>query len=147
MNFEQWSNWVERSAVFANSECMESSRPQSAKSTVLVVEDEGIVRIDAAESLRDAGFEVVEAADAIEAMDAVESRDDIGVLFTDIDIPGGMDGLELARLVHRRRPKVCLILTSGAVRIPQEQIPDKGEFVRKPYCPDAVASTIRRMLA
>ncbi len=114
---------------------------------VLVVEDEGIVRLDAAEGLRDAGFEVVEAADANEALDAVEAREDIGLLFTDIDMPGGMNGLELARRVHSRRPRMRLLLTSGATRIDARDIPDAGAFLRKPYSPEAVASTIRRMLA
>jgi CheY-like chemotaxis protein len=118
----------------------------SQSHTVLVVEDEGIVRLDAAESLRDAGFEVLEAADATEALTAFEEHDEIGVLFTDIDIPGGIDGLELARRVHRRRPKVRLLLTSGAVKIEPADIPDSGAFVRKPYSAEAVARTIRRML-
>jgi CheY-like chemotaxis protein len=115
--------------------------------TVLVVEDEGIVRLDAAAGLRDAGFDVVEAADADEALTAMEAREDIGVLFTDVEMPGGMNGLELARRVHHRRPRVRLILTSGAVRIDPADMPDTGAFVRKPYSPDAVARTIRRLLA
>jgi len=122
---------------------MERSQPH----TVLVVEDEGIVRLDAAESLRDAGFEVLEAADAREALNAVEARDDIGVMFTDIDMPGGMNGLELARHVHSRRPRMHLILTSGACRIDPRDIPDAGAFLRKPYSTATVTSTIRRLLA
>ena len=115
--------------------------------TVLVVEDEELVRLDAAESLRDAGFEVLEAADACEALETVERRHDIGVVFTDIDMPGGMDGLELARRVSRSRPRMRLILTSGAVRVDPREIPDNGAFLSKPYSPDAVARTIRRLLA
>ena len=115
--------------------------------TVLVVEDEGLVRLDAAESLRDAGFEVLEASDAREALEAMEQRDDIGVVFTDIDMPGGMDGLELARQVRRARPRTGLILTSGSMRPDPRQMPVGGAFLSKPYSADVVASTIRRMLA
>ena len=114
---------------------------------VLVVEDEGLVRLDAAESLRDAGFEVLEAADACEALETVERRDDIGVVFTDIDMPGGMDELELARRVSLSRPRMRLILTSGSMRVDPREIPDHGAFLSKPYSQDAVASTIRRLLA
>ncbi|MBV8682104.1 MAG: response regulator [Caulobacteraceae bacterium] len=115
--------------------------------TVLVVEDEGLVRLDAAESLRDAGFEVVEASDGREALEAMERRDDIGVVFTDIDMPGGIDGLELARRVRRVHPRTRLILTSGSVRPDPRQMPADGAFLSKPYSTDVVASTIRRMLA
>jgi CheY-like chemotaxis protein len=115
--------------------------------TVLVVEDEGLVRLDAAESLRDAGFEVLEASDAKEALATMELRDDIGVVFTDIDMPGGIDGLELARRVRRARPLMRLILTSGTARPDPRQMPDDGAFLSKPYSADVVASTIRRMMA
>jgi two-component system, response regulator PdtaR len=114
--------------------------------TVLVVEDEGLLRLDAAESLRDAGFEVLEAADACEALETVERRDDIGVVFTDINMPG-MDGMELARRVRRSHPGMGLLLTSGAMRVDPRDIPDHGAFLSKPYSPDVVASTIRRLLA
>lgn len=115
--------------------------------TVLVVDDESLVRLDAAESLRDAGFEVVEAADACEALETVQKRDDIGVLFTDIEMPGGMNGLELARRVSHAHPDMRLILTSGAVRVDPREIPLHGAFLSKPYSTDTVASTIRRLLA
>lgn len=115
--------------------------------TVLVVEDEGLVRLDAAESLRDAGFEVLEASDAREALETMEQRDDIGVVFTDIDMPGGMDGLELARRVRRARPCTRLILTSGSMRPDPRLMPADGAFLSKPYSTDVVASTIRRMMS
>jgi CheY-like chemotaxis protein len=118
-----------------------------ARNTVLVVEDEGLVRLDAVESLRAAGFQVVEAGSADEALRAFEAREDIDLVFTDIDIPGAMDGLELARFLHQRRPQVRLILTSGTVRPAAHEIPEAGEFLRKPYCTQVVASTIRRLLA
>jgi CheY-like chemotaxis protein len=119
----------------------------NAHNTVLVVEDEGLVRLDAAEGLREAGFDVVEAATSDEAEDAFEAREDIDVVFTDIDIPGRMNGLELARRLYSRRPTLRLVLTSGSVRPTKAEIPDAGEFLGKPYSTEMVASTIRRMLA
>ena len=111
--------------------------------TVLVVEDEGLVRLDAAESLRDAGFAVLEATDAAEAMEIVLAREDIDVLFTDINMPGAMDGLELARRVHDCRPAVRLVLTSGAIKPTREQIPDDGAFIAKPYSPETVTRAVQ----
>jgi CheY-like chemotaxis protein len=143
MNIQQRCDDPGTTSQLANSLIMDTPGHQ----TVLVVEDESLVRIDAAESLRDAGFEVVEAADAAEALAAVERRSDIGVMFTDIDMPGGIDGLELARRVRRERPRMRLILTSGAVRPRPQDIPAEGAFFGKPYSTDAVANTIRRMLA
>ena len=111
--------------------------------TVLVVEDEGLVRMDAAESLREAGFAVLEATDAAEAMEIVLSDEDIDVLFTDINMPGAMDGLELARRVHDCRPGVRLVLTSGAIKPTRDQIPHDGAFIAKPYSPEAVMRAVR----
>src|SRR3954468_18520562 len=89
-----------------------------AKSTtehplVLIVEDEYLVRIHAAEVIRDAGFEVMEASNADEAIVILESRPDIRVVFTDIQMPGSMDGLKLARAVRDRWPPVQIVATSG----------------------------------
>ena len=116
---------------------------RSCSGTVLVVEDEGLVRLDAAESLRDAGFAVLEATDADEAMAIMLSGEDFDVLFTDINMPGEMDGLELARRVHDCRPKVRLLLTSGAIKPTRDQIPDDGAFIAKPYSPETVTNAVR----
>lgn len=115
--------------------------------TVLVVEDDGIVRLDAAETLRDAGFEVIEADDAEEALELIAARDDIALLFTDINMPGRMDGVELARRVHHLHPSIQLLLTSGEVRPTAQQIPDDGAFIPKPYTPQAVTRAVVRLLA
>ena len=115
--------------------------------TVLVVEDEGIVRMDAAETLRDAGFKVLEAVDACEALELVETRDDIEVVFTDVNMPGPLDGLELAHRIGCTHPDIHVIVTSGAVRVTQQDIPANGAFLRKPYTPEAVAQAVRLMIA
>jgi CheY-like chemotaxis protein len=123
------------------------TRPSHSAQTVLVVEDEGLVRLDAVETLREAGFDVVEADDAAAALDIVAGRADIGVLFTDINMPGGMNGLELARCIHRTHPAIELILTSGAVTPAPDEIPDDGVFLAKPYSPEAVTSAVSAKLA
>ncbi|MEO8926755.1 MAG: response regulator [Caulobacteraceae bacterium] len=117
------------------------------KPTVLVVEDEGLVRLDAVETLRGAGFAVVEAANADEALAVVTAGEAVDVLFTDINMPGRMDGLELAWRVNRLEPRIHLLLTSGKVRPPLSEIPDDGGFIPKPYSPEAVTRAVSRMLA
>jgi CheY-like chemotaxis protein len=110
--------------------------------TVLIVEDESLVMLDAAECLREAGFAVLEATDAGEAMDIMLSGEAFDVLFTDINMPGDMDGLELARRVHDCRPEVRLLLTSGAVKPTPDEIPDDGAFIAKPYSPEAMKRAV-----
>ena len=124
---------------------MKSSMKHAA--TVLVVEDEGLVRVDAAETLRDAGFTVLEAANAEQALAVVVRGTDLDVLFTDINMPGRMDGLELARRVSRLRPNIHLLLTSGKARPARGQIPAAGAFIPKPYSPTAMTDAVSRMLA
>ena len=111
---------------------MSTKRPL-ADSVVLVVEDDGFVRICAAEMLEEAGFSVVEARDADEAWDILQDRSDVAVLLTDIDMPGSMDGVPLAERVHAAWPHIRLILTSGRHRLADREVPDHGLFVSKPY--------------
>jgi CheY-like chemotaxis protein len=118
-----------------------------AHETALVVEDEPLTRLDAAETLREAGFEVLEADDAAGALELIEERDDIALLFTDINMPGAVDGCELARRAHEMHPAMRLILTSGEVRPAEEDIPDAGIFLAKPYSPAAVTAAVARLMA
>src|SRR4028118_377853 len=100
---------------------------------VLVVEDEPLIRMDAAVTLEDEGFEVVEAATARAALTILEKRNgDVAALFTDVDMPGDMNGLELAGIVHHRWPHVALLVTSGVVRV-SGSLPGGGVFLPKPY--------------
>jgi two-component system, response regulator PdtaR len=101
--------------------------------TVLVVEDELIIRVDIANCLQDAGFEVVEAANADDAISILESRNDIRLVFTDVDMPGSMDGLKLASFVRDRWPPIKLIVTSGHVPAKEADLPSGGRFFTKPY--------------
>jgi len=113
---------------------------------VLVVEDEPFVRMIAAEGLEDAGFQVIEAATADDALKILNARDDVGVLFTDVNMPGSVDGVELARMVHERWPLLRIIITSGRDRPQRSDIPEEGRFVAKPYRPGEVASVISELI-
>jgi CheY-like chemotaxis protein len=101
-------------------------------SVVLVVEDEMLLRLRAVDMVEDAGFTPVEAVDADEAVAILESRSDIALLFTDIQIPGCMDGLKLAHAVHARWPPIKIILVSGQLKPASIDIPSDSRFFGKP---------------
>ena len=101
--------------------------------TILVAEDNALLRLDTLEFLEEHGYTVVEASNSEEALKVMENRNDVRLLFTDIQMPPGVDGLELAREVHRRWPKVILVITSGQVRPARADIADDGRFIQKPY--------------
>jgi DNA-binding NtrC family response regulator len=113
-----------------------------SSSVVLIVEDEEILRIFAAWQLEEAGFEVVQAANADEALQAMNSRPDVRVLFTDVQMPGQLDGMDLARKVHEQWPKVLVLITSGNSRPAKADIPNQGHFLAKPYRSEDVISEI-----
>jgi CheY-like chemotaxis protein len=100
---------------------------------VLVVDDEAIIRMNATDMLADAGYSTFEAAGAEDALAEIVRHPEISVLFTDINMPGRYDGLELARRVHAYRPDIRLILTSGRAPPLPDEIPDAGRFLSKPY--------------
>jgi len=99
---------------------------------VLVVEDEMLLRMRAVDMVEDAGFTSVEAADADEAVAILESRSDIALLFTDIQMPGSMDGLKLAHAVHKRWPPIKIILVSGQLKVADIDLPADSRFFGKP---------------
>ena len=99
---------------------------------VLVVEDEMLLRMRAVDMVEDAGFTSVEAVDADEAVAILESRSDIALLFTDIQMPGSMDGLKLAHAVHARWPPIKIILVSGQLTRANIDIPADSRFFGKP---------------
>jgi DNA-binding NtrC family response regulator len=107
--------------------------PNSKSPIVLVAEDEALVRELSVVELQDAGYTVFEAANAGQALAILETGVPVDVLFTDVNMPGEIDGMGLARLVHRRWPRVGLIVTSGKTDIPETELPDDGHFIRKPY--------------
>jgi CheY-like chemotaxis protein len=112
---------------------------------VLAVEDEPIVRMSMADFLDDAGFKVFEAVNADEAIALLQSRSDVQVVVTDIEMPGSMNGLELAQVVRVRWPGVGIVVTSGRVRPVSDDLMDGVVFLSKPYLPDAVIGAIQRV--
>ena len=106
---------------------------------VLIVEDEALIRMNAADMVREAGFEVVEAQDADEAIHILERRRDITVVFTDIQMPGSMDGLKLAAAVRGRWPPIRIVATSGLGNIGEKDLPEGSRFLHKPYSASEVA--------
>jgi len=109
---------------------------------LLVVEDEPLVRAMAAEVFMDAGFRVFEACDANEALTILDGRDDIGIVFTDIEMPGTMNGLALAAEVRSRWPDVGVLITSGRVLLASGMLPTGAVFIPKPYLPSEVVRLI-----
>ena len=105
----------------------------AAGQIVLIVDDEALQRMTVADMLYDAGFWTVEASDADQALRMLESRDDIRIVFLDIVMSHGMDGLELAQIVRARWPGVNILLTSGKMYAPETALPDGAVFFHKPY--------------
>jgi CheY-like chemotaxis protein len=118
---------------------------QSKTPVVLIVEDEFLLRMDAADMIDAAGFEVVEAANADQAIDILESRKDITVIFTDIQMPGSMDGLKLARAVRGRWPPIKIVATSVYLDVTETDLPEGGRFLPKPYSPGQVMGLLREL--
>lgn len=98
------------------------------------------------DALTDAGYEVIEAETADQALRILESGGDVHVLFTDIRMPGSMDGLSLAALVHDRWPAVRILITSGDTWPPKGAIPDNGYFLSKPYQVQTLRDNIARLV-
>ena len=113
--------------------------------SVLVVEDEALVRMGMVDYLEDSGFEVLEASNADEAIAMLVEHAEIRVLFTDIDMPGGIDGLRLAAAVRDRWPPIRIVVTSGHRNVTPDELPHEARFFQKPYNPDEVAAVFRAM--
>jgi two-component sensor histidine kinase/ActR/RegA family two-component response regulator len=121
---------------------MKSDQPP----TVLVVEDEMVLRMRAVDIVEDAGFNAVEAVNADEALSILESRSDISLLFSDIQMPGTMDGLKLAQAVHLRWPSIKIILVSGQVKPTDDDKPADSRFFGKPIDVKEMISELRDMV-
>src|SRR5882757_2102982 len=113
---------------------------------VLVVEDEMLLRLRAVDMVEDAGFTSVEAVDADEAVAILESRSDIALLFTDIQMPGSMDGLKLAHAVYKRWPPIKIILVSGQLKLANIDIPPDSRFFGKPLEAKVMIAQMQSMI-
>jgi CheY-like chemotaxis protein len=111
-----------------------------------VVEDETFLRMNAVDMIESVGFEVLEAATADEAIRILEARGDISIVFTDIQMPGSMDGLKLARAVRGRWPPIKIVATSGHINVTKDDLPEGGRFLPKPYSWSQLASTLQQLI-
>ena len=116
--------------------------------TILIVEDEHLIRMAAAEFLTDAGHNVVEAEHADAALGILQARAaEIRLLFTDIQMPGAMSGLELAHHARSHWPWIALLVTSGACNPRAEDMPVRSRFLRKPYAAAHVVAHAQELMA
>jgi CheY-like chemotaxis protein len=118
----------------------------SHRIAVLVVEDETLIRMAIVDELEDAGFEVFEAANSSEAVKILERTPRIKAMFTDVDMPGGIDGLELAAMVRGRWPPIVIIVTSGLRAVNADLLPDPAIFLPKPYDTTVVIQSIKALV-
>lgn len=117
------------------------------RAAVLVLEDEPLMLLAAIDLVEDAGFEAVEARSVEEAVRILESRGDIRVVFSDIDLGMGGDGLKLAHALRNRWPPLGLIIVSGKRSVEAEQLPTRGLFFEKPYRREQVTAAMYRLAA
>ena len=118
--------------------------PTASRQLVLVVEDEGLVRMNAVAMIEEAGFSVLEAANADEAIHILETRRDVTVIFTDIEMPGSMNGIRLAHAVRDRWPPVKIIATSGHYGFQESDLPTGGRFLPKPYTLPQISDALHK---
>jgi two-component system, response regulator PdtaR len=114
---------------------------------ILVVEDHPLIRLNALELVRDAGFQGIGAANADEAIRILEARSDIRVVFTDVEMPGTMDGLKLAHYVRDRWPPVHLVVVSGEAILDESGLPANTKFFPKPYNDNTIVEELTRLLS
>jgi len=119
---------------------------EAKRAVILMVEDESLIRMNAVEMIEEA-YKVVEAGNADEAIVILERRLDIAVLFTDIQMPGSMDGLKLAAAVRLRWPPIKIVATSDQVKIGVGDLPKGSRFLQKPYSPAGIMKTLREAIA
>ena len=122
------------------------STPAGKPPVVLVVEDDPLLRMIAVEVVEEAGFIAIEARDADEAVVLLESRSDITLLFTDINMPGSMDGLKLAHAVRDRWPPIKILVVSGKQSLQPSELPSNSCFVGKPYQASALVEELRSLV-
>lgn len=111
---------------------------------VLFVEDEFLIRMASADWLRDAGFEVIEAADGHEALAVLSSDRPLDIMATDVNLAGGPNGVELACRAGELRPGMPVVLVSA--HLPQDKAVIVGAFVQKPYGPAELVQSVRRLV-
>lgn len=123
-----------------------STGPIAQEALILIVEDECLIRMHAADVASEQGYLVLEAGSGDEALMLLERESGIDILFTDIDMPGKCDGLALAKYIRHSWPSVRIVVTSGKVRPRAQDLPDGSLFLAKPYRPSELAEAFARVL-
>ena len=119
---------------------------KNGRAVVLVVDDIALIRMGAVDLVQSAGYEALEAQDADEAIRILESRDDIDLVFTDVQMPGTMDGIKLAHFIRDRWPPVQLIVASGRDILEESSLPTGSQYFSKPYNDHAITDAMARLL-
>jgi CheY-like chemotaxis protein len=114
---------------------------------ILVVEDDPIIRMGALRLVADAGFEALEAENGDEAIRILEARSDVHLVFTDVGMPGTMDGIKLAHYIRQRWPLVKLIVASGKAILDESHLPAGARFFPKPYSDSTIVGAMMGMLS
>jgi CheY-like chemotaxis protein len=109
------------------------------------VEDEPLVRIFMADFLEEAGFKVFEAVNADEAITVLQARPDVQTVISDIEMPGSMNGLELAKAIQKRWPRIGIVVTSGRARPGPDDLTEGAAFLAKPYRPETVIQMVQQV--
>ena len=119
----------------------------NGKAVVLVVEDSAVIRMGAVDLVTSAGYEAIEACSADEAICILESRSDIDLVFTDVEMPGTMNGVKLCHHIRNRWPPVKLIIASGKAILEESSLPEGCQFFPKPYSDHIIVDAMARILS
>jgi CheY-like chemotaxis protein len=117
-----------------------------SRPVVLIVEDEVLLRWTAVAIIEEAGFDVVEAGTGIEAVSVLEKRSDIRTVFTDVEMPGSINGIQLAHLISTRWPSIGIMATSGKFRLREDDLPAGARFLHKPYAVANLTDTLKELI-
>ena len=119
----------------------------NGKAVVLVVKDNTIIRLGAVDLVLSAGYEALEAGNADEAIRKLGSRSDIDIVFTDVQMPGTMDGIRLSHYIRKRWPPVKLLVASGNAILEETSLPVGSKLFSKPYDDHAITDALAYLLA
>jgi CheY-like chemotaxis protein len=110
--------------------------------TILLIEDEPIIRMGTSAMLEDAGYLVLEAANTDEAQTLLTAHPEIAIVVTDVQMPGSMDGLALAQMLHRNHPEIRVLVTSGRSGSLEARECGNASFLPKPYTAAAIEKAL-----
>ena len=116
------------------------------RQSILVVEDESLVRMMAVDMFEDAGFHVIEASTGERAIELIQQCNELAALFTDVDLANTIDGFSVARIAHQTQPDMPIIVVSGHRVAKSSDLPPGARFIGKPYNPHNVTAILKEML-